>query len=188
MPIFLNSTDATFEADFAAFLTTKREDSPDVDAVVAGIIADVRSRGDAAVLELTAMFDRLELTPQTIAFSAAEIEAQCAKVPDAEREALELAATRIRAYHQRQIPTDASWTDETGATLGWRWGPVSSAGLYVPGGVASYPSSVLMNAIPAKVAGVERLAIAVPTPNRGTVSRVRMPRAFKGTMYLTCVY
>ena len=165
MPIFLNSTDATFEADFAAFLTTKREDSPDVDAVVAGIIADVRSRGDAAVLELTAMFDRLELTPQTIAFSAAEIEAQCAKVPDAEREALELAATRIRAYHQRQIPTDASWTDETGATLGWRWGPVSSAGLYVPGGVASYPSSVLMNAIPAKVAGVERLAIAVPTPD-----------------------
>jgi len=165
MPIFLNSTDATFEADFAAFLTTKREDSPDVDAVVAGIIADVRSRGDAAVLELTAKFDRLELTPQTIAFSAAEIEAQCAKVSDVEREALELAAARIRAYHQRQIPTDASWTDETGATLGWRWGPVSSAGLYVPGGVASYPSSVLMNAIPAKVAGVERLAIAVPTPD-----------------------
>ena len=165
MPIFLNSTDANFKADFAAFLTTKREDSPDVDAVVAGIIADVRARGDAAVIELTAKFDRLELTPETLVFTAAEIDEACAKVSAAEREALELAADRIRIYHERQMPEDASWTDDSGATLGWRWGPVSSAGLYVPGGVASYPSSVLMNAIPAKVAGVERLAIAVPTPD-----------------------
>lgn len=165
MPIFLNTNDANFEANFAIFLTTKREDSPDVDAVVASIIADVRARGDAAVIDLTAKFDRFKLTPETIAFSASEIETECAKVSQTERDALEFAAKRIRAYHLRQMPADASWTDETGATLGWRWGPLSAAGLYVPGGLASYPSSVLMNAIPAKVAGVERLAIAVPTPD-----------------------
>ncbi len=165
MPIFLNTNDAGFEAAFATFLTTKREDSPDVDAIVADIIADVRARGDAAVIELTAKFDRLELTPQTLAFTPEEIEDECAKVSEEDRAALELAADRIRAYHARQMPEDASWQDDTGATLGWRWGPVSAAGLYVPGGLASYPSSVLMNAIPAKVAGVERLAIAVPTPD-----------------------
>ncbi|NDR59740.1 histidinol dehydrogenase [Aliiruegeria sabulilitoris] len=165
MPQFLNSADPDFEARFAEFLTTKREDAPDVDETVAAIIADVRKRGNAAVIELTERFDRLPLTPQTLAFSADEIEEYCAQVPDAERVALELAAARIRAYHERQLPEDASWQDATGATLGWRWTPVSAAGLYVPGGLASYPSSVLMNAIPAKVAGVERLVIAVPTPD-----------------------
>ena len=165
MPQFLKTTDADFEARFTALLGAKREDSPDVDAVVAGIIADVRARGDAAVIELTKKFDRLELTPQTMRYSAQEIEAECALVSDADRAALELAATRIRAYHARQMPQDAMWTDEVGATLGWRWTPVSAAGLYVPGGLASYPSSVLMNAIPAKVAGVGRLAIVVPTPD-----------------------
>jgi len=164
MPQFLTTSDAGFEAAFSALLGMKREDSPDVDAVVAGIIADVRDRGDAAVIELTARFDRLELTPETLAFSPAEIAAEVAKVGPEDRAALELAAARIRAYHSRQMPEDASWTDESGATLGWRWTPVSAAGLYVPGGLASYPSSVLMNAIPAKVAGVERLVIACPTP------------------------
>lgn len=165
MPQFLKTTDADFEDRFTALLGAKREDSPDVDAVVAGIIADVRARGDAAVIALTAKFDRLELTPQTMRYSAQEIEAECALVSDADRAALELAATRIRAYHARQMPQDAMWTDEVGATLGWRWTAVSAAGLYVPGGLASYPSSVLMNAIPAKVAGVGRLAIVVPTPD-----------------------
>ena len=165
MPQFLNTQDADFETQFTALLGAKREDSPDVDAVVAEIIADVRARGDAAVLELTAKFDRLDLTPETLRFSEAEIEAFCAEVSDEESAALELAAERIRAYHSRQMPTDDSWTDASGATLGWRWSPVSAAGLYVPGGLASYPSSVLMNAIPAKVAGVERLAIVVPTPD-----------------------
>jgi len=165
MPMFLDSSDADFQARFTALLGMKREDSPDVDRVVAGIIADVRARGDAAVIELTARFDRLDLAPGTLAFSPAEIEAECAKVPTAERAALELAATRIRAYHQRQMPEDASWTDETGATLGWRWSAVDAAGLYVPGGLASYPSSVLMNAIPARVAGVRQLAICAPTPD-----------------------
>ena len=164
MPHFLNTQDAGFEAAFTALLGMKREDSPDVDATVAAIIADVRARGDAAVIELTARFDRLELTPETLAFSAAEIAAEVAKVSPEDRAALELAAERIRDYHARQMPEAAQWQDASGATLGWRWTPVSAAGLYVPGGLASYPSSVLMNAIPAKVAGVERLAIACPTP------------------------
>ena len=164
MPHFLNSSDAGFEAAFTALLGMKREDSPDVDATVAGIIADVRARGDAAVIDLTAKFDRLELRPETLAFSPEEIAAEVAKVGPEDRAALELAAARIRAYHERQMPEDAQWQDAHGATLGWRWTPVSAAGLYVPGGLASYPSSVLMNAIPAKVAGVERLVIACPTP------------------------
>ena len=165
MPQFLNTQDAGFEAAFQQLLGAKREDSPDVDAVVAEIIADVRARGDGAVLELTAKFDRLSLAPQELQFSENEIEQYCAQVSDADRAALELAAQRIRAYHARQMPRDEMWTDEAGATLGWRWTPVSAAGLYVPGGIATYPSSVLMNAIPAKVAGVGRLAMVVPTPD-----------------------
>ena len=162
---FLDTAAADFETAFTALLGMKREDSPDVDAVVAEIIADVRARGDAAVIELTAKFDRLVLSPETLRFSPEEIEAHCATVPDAERAALELAAERIRAYHVRQMPQDAEWTDPDGATLGWRWTAVQAAGLYVPGGLASYPSSVLMNAVPAKVAGVKRLAVTVPTPD-----------------------
>ena len=164
MPSFLNTKDADFEARFTALLGQKREDSPDVDDAVAAIIADVRARGDAAVLELTARFDKLELTSESMAFTKAEIEAEIAKVAPEDRAALELAAERIRAYHARQMPEDALWQDASGATLGWRWTPVSAAGLYVPGGLASYPSSVLMNAIPAKVAGVKRLVVTCPTP------------------------
>ena len=164
MPVFLDASDPGFERAFAALLGAKREEAVDVDDKVAAIIADVRARGDAAVIDLTALYDKLDLTPATLAFSEAEIDAACALVPAAERDALELAATRIRAYHERQRPTDARWTDPTGAELGWRWGPVSAAGLYVPGGLASYPSSVLMNAIPAQVAGVSRLVICAPTP------------------------
>ncbi|UWQ58074.1 histidinol dehydrogenase [Leisingera caerulea] len=165
MPQFLNTRDTDFEESFTALLGAKREDSPDVDSIVAGIIADVRGRGDAALVELTAKFDRLELAPAQLRITDAEADAAIADVPAEERAALELAAERIRAYHARQMPEDAQWTDETGATLGWRWSAVSAAGLYVPGGLASYPSSVLMNAIPAKVAGVERLAVTVPTPD-----------------------
>jgi histidinol dehydrogenase len=165
MPQFLNTAYAGFEAAFTALLGAKREDSPDVDSAVADIIADVRTRGDAAVLELTAKFDRLELSPGQLRFTEAEIDAAIADVSDDDRAALELAAARIRAYHERQMPQDDEWTDEAGATLGWRWTAVSAAGLYVPGGLATYPSSVLMNAIPAKVAGVDRLAITVPTPD-----------------------
>ncbi len=165
MPQFLNSTDPQFDVDFARLLTMKREDSPDVDATVADIIAQVRETGDAALIALTEKFDRITLTPDRLAFAPEEIAAEIAKVSDEDRATLELAAARIRAYHARQLPEDARWTDDTGAQLGWRWTPVSAAGLYVPGGLASYPSSVLMNAIPAQVAGVERLVIAVPTPD-----------------------
>jgi histidinol dehydrogenase len=165
MPQFLDAMADHFDTDFTALLNAKREDSPDVDAVVADIIARVRRDGDYAVLALTSQFDRLDLTPETLAFSPDDIEAYCAQVSDDDRAALELAADRIQAYHARQMPEDAGWVDECGVTLGWRWTPVSAAGLYVPGGLASYPSSVLMNAIPAKVAGVGRLAITVPTPD-----------------------
>lgn len=165
MPQFLSSADADFESRLDALLTQKREDAPEVDEVVASIITDIRQRGDAALFELTERFDRLSLTAETVCFSAEEIAAEVAKVGKEEREALAKAAERIRAYHRRQLPEDESWTDNSGATLGWRWTPVSSAGLYVPGGLATYPSSVLMNAIPASVAGVTELAIAVPTPD-----------------------
>ena len=176
MPQFLDTSAADFEAQFAALLSAKREDSPDVDAVVADIIADVRARGDAAVLELTAKFDRVTLTPETMRMTAEEVAEAAVQVPADVRRALELAADRIRAYHARQMPDDAEWTDPEGATLGWRWTPVSAAGLYVPGGLASYPSSVLMNAVPAKVAGVERLAMVVPTPD-GVVNPAVMAAA-----------
>ncbi|WP_353628228.1 histidinol dehydrogenase [Sulfitobacter sp. TCYB15] len=165
MPQFLDFDQPDFEQAFTALLSAKREDSPDVDDTVAEIIAQVRSKGDAAVIELTQKFDRIALTPGTLRITAAEVDAAVAEVSDADRTALELAAARIRAYHERQLPEDAQWQDDAGATLGWRWSAVSAAGLYVPGGLASYPSSVLMNAIPAKVAGVERLAMVVPTPD-----------------------
>ena len=165
MPQFLSTTNDGFEEAFQTLLGAKREDSPDVDAVVTEIIADVRARGDAAVLDLTLKFDRLQLDAAGLRFSAAEVDEYCAQVSAEDREALELAAERIRGYHARQMPRDEFWEDDAGASLGWRWTAVSAAGLYVPGGIATYPSSVLMNAIPAKVAGVGRLAMVVPTPD-----------------------
>ena len=165
MAVFLNADDPDFETAFATLLGAKREDSPDVQNVVAEIISEVRAGGDKAVLRLTEKFDRLALTADQMRFSKDQIAQYCAEVSREERAALDLAAERIRAYHQKQLPEDAQWTDPSGAELGWRWTPVSAAGLYVPGGLASYPSSVLMNAIPAKVAGVERLVVVVPTPD-----------------------
>jgi histidinol dehydrogenase len=164
MPVFLRHDDADFESRFTALLSAKRESAPDVDEAAAAIIADVRARGDAALIALTARYDRLDLTPETLAFTPAEVDAACAAVPEDERAALETAAARIRAYHERQRPEDARWTDAEGVELGWRWTAVDAAGLYVPGGQASYPSSVLMNAIPASVAGVRRVVMCAPTP------------------------
>jgi len=165
MPVFLESSASDFETRFLAFLDQKRDSDAEVDAEASAILERVRAEGDAAVIELTSRFDRLDLTPETLAFSAADIDAAVAEVPKAERDALEMAADRIKAYHQKQLPQDAWWTDPVGAQLGWRWTPVEAAGLYVPGGLASYPSSVLMNAIPAAVAGVEELVICAPTPD-----------------------
>lgn len=164
MPISLSYNDPDFEKQFCALLSQKREEAEEVDQSVLAIINDVRSRGDEAVIELTQRFDNLKLSPQEIAFSPDEIKTHIARVNSDDRAALTHAAKRIRAYHEKQRPQDNIWDDEDGATLGWRWSAVSAAGLYVPGGLASYPSSVLMNAIPAQVAGVERLAICCPTP------------------------
>ncbi len=158
----LNSRDKNFAADFEALLFAKREIEEDVALAVRGLIADVRTRGDAALVELTNKFDRASITTADLKVSAAEIETALTKVTAEQKEAIEIAATRIEAYHRRQLPKDENFKDDTGAILGWRWTAVDSAGLYVPGGTASYPSSVLMNAIPAKVAGVARIVMVTP--------------------------
>src|SRR6201996_2516694 len=158
----LNASDASFDADFHKLLFAKREEEEDVAQVVRGIIADVRARGDAALIELTNKFDRAGVTQATLKLSSAEIEAALAQVSKQQMAAIETAATRIEAYHRRQLPADDRFTDDTGAELGWRWTSVDSVGLYVPGGTASYPSSVLMNAIPAQVAGVRRIVMVTP--------------------------
>ena len=165
MPLRLSSADPGFAAAFDALLALKREEEEDVDAAVAAIIADVRARGDAAVIDCTARWDRLTLTHETLRLTDAEIDAQAAMADPAALEALKLAAARIRAFHERQRPEALSYTDAAGVGLGARWTPVQAVGLYVPGGTAAYPSSVLMNAIPAAVAGVKRLAMVVPTPD-----------------------
>ncbi|MDT3381020.1 histidinol dehydrogenase [Labrys neptuniae] len=164
MPVRLHSTQADFADAFAALLATKREISEDVDASVRAIIEDVVARGDAAVIDYTARFDRLTLTPETMRVTAAEIEAAQAQCDAGALEALALAASRIRAYHERQKPVDTLFKDAIGVELGWRWTAIEAVGLYVPGGTAAYPSSVLMNAIPAKVAGCPRLVMVVPSP------------------------
>lgn len=165
MPLELSLTQADFEQRFADLLNMKREAEADVDQVVSAIIADVMARGDQALLDYTAKFDRLSLTADDLAFPAEQIDAAYAETDAAVIAALKLAAGRIRSYHNRQLPDDVRYTDEAGVRLGWRWRPVTAAGLYVPGGRAAYPSSVLMNAIPAKVAGVSRLVMVVPTPD-----------------------
>ena len=158
----LNASDAGFAADFEKLLYAKREEEEDVAQVVKTIIADIRKRGDVALVELTNKFDKADVTAQTLKLTAEEIDAALAQVTKEQFAAIETAATRIEAYHRRQIPADDRFTDETGAVLGWRWTSVDSVGLYVPGGTASYPSSVLMNAIPAKVAGVARIVMVTP--------------------------
>lgn len=162
----LNAAQADFEAQFLALLDMKRETDADVNAAVAAIIADVRTRGDAALIEYTTRFDRLsELSAETLRITKSEIDAAVAAVDPALVVSLELAAERIRDFHRRQLPESYAYTDASGVRLGCRWNAVQAAGLYVPGGTAAYPSSVLMNAIPAKVAGVDRLVMVVPTPD-----------------------
>jgi histidinol dehydrogenase len=158
----LNASDASFEADFRKLLFAKREEEEDVASVVRRIVADVRKRGDDALVELTNKFDRANVTVDTLKLSPVEIEIAGALVDNTQLAAMDTAAARIEDYHRRQMPPDMRYTDETGAILGWRWTCVDSVGLYVPGGTASYPSSVLMNAIPAKVAGVKRVVMVTP--------------------------
>ena len=164
MPVRLDTRDAGFGQSFETLLNSKREASEEVGAAVAAIIADVRARGDAAVLDLTAKFDRFPVTHETLRFTETEIEAAAARVPADVREALQVAHDRITAHHEKQKPLDHIYQDHLGVTLGTVWTPIEAVGLYVPGGLAAYPSSVLMNAIPAKVAGATRIAMTVPTP------------------------
>jgi histidinol dehydrogenase len=169
MPFRLDSRHAGFAEEFETLLGSKREASADVGASVATILADVKARGDEAVLSYTDQFDKLPLTATTLAISSDEIETAAAAISGEVREALQTAHDRITAHHEKQKPLDHIYRDPIGVTLGTVWTPVESVGIYVPGGHASYPSSVLMNAVPAKVAGVSRIAMVVPTP-RGEVN------------------
>ncbi len=165
MPQHLHTADDDFDTRFLEFLGTKRETSADVDDTVRDIIAQVREHGDKALIELSKKFDHLDLAAVGIQISADEIK-QAVSACDADTlDALAFARDRIESHHKRQLPKDDHYTDDAGVELGSRWTAVDSVGLYVPGGTASYPSSVLMNAVPAKVAGVARIAMVVPTPN-----------------------
>jgi histidinol dehydrogenase len=163
--IRLSTASPDFETGFTALLNQARETTETVDHAVASIIAGVRARGDAALIEYTARFDRLTLTADKLRIGAAEMAAAVASIPAPALAALDLAAARIEAFHKAQLPTDLKMTDDAGMTLGMRWTALDSVGLYVPGGKAAYPSSVLMNAIPARVAGVRRVAMCVPSPD-----------------------
>jgi histidinol dehydrogenase len=163
--IRLTTTAPDFETAFTALLSQARETTERVDQAVADIIAKVRTEGDTALIDYTTRFDRQALTPATIRIGAGEIETASASIPKPLAEALDLAATRIEAFHKAQLPQDLRTTDATGVTMGMRWTALDAVGLYVPGGKAAYPSSVLMNAIPARTAGVARIAMCVPTPD-----------------------
>ncbi|MBS0223267.1 MAG: histidinol dehydrogenase [Proteobacteria bacterium] len=163
-PTRLDASSPGFEKDFSAFLGRNRDTDENVDRIATEIVADVRSRGDAALIEYTRKFDRVESNAASLRLSDAERRAAAAQVPEVQRNALELAARRIEAFHRALLPKDVDFTDETGTRLGARYRPLDSVGVYVPGGTAAYPSSVLMNVVPAKVAGVKRIVMVVPTP------------------------
>jgi histidinol dehydrogenase len=165
MALRLSSRDPDFDTRITALLGAKREISEDVDQTVKAIIADIIQRGDAALIDYTHRFDRMEISANQLRVTEPEINAAILKCEPLALEALKVARDRIQAYHRRQKPTDERYTDELGVTLGHRWTAIEAVGLYVPGGTASYPSSVLMNAIPAQVAGVPRIVIVVPTPD-----------------------
>jgi len=165
MPVRLDRSSADFDARFNAFLAAKREVSADVEAAARAIVDDVAARGDAALIEATQKFDRLELDAKSLRITAAEIDAATKACETTTLDALKFARDRIETFHQRQLPKDERFTDAAGVELGWRWSAVEAVGLYVPGGTAAYPSSVLMNAVPAAVAGVSRLVMVVPAPD-----------------------
>src|SRR6202166_4206707 len=165
MAVALDMQAADFDERFASLVAAKRESSADVDLTVADIIDDVRHRGDVALAELSLRFERIEIGRIGLKIDAAEIEAAIGACETTALEALKLAHTRVMDFHLRQKPADLFFTDALGVQLGWRWRPIDAVGLYVPGGLATYPSSVIMNAVPAKVAGCRRLAMVMPTPD-----------------------
>jgi histidinol dehydrogenase len=164
MPVRLSTREADFESEFRRLLAVKRESSADVDVAVSAIIEEVVRRGDAALIDYTRRFDGVDLAPDSLRLSRGEITEAAAAAPAETVAALQMAAERIQSFHRRQLPAAIDYVDKAGVWLAARWRPIAAAGLYVPGGTAAYPSSVLMNAIPAKVAGVERLVMTVPTP------------------------
>ena len=172
----LDARGPEFARAFEALLTAKRDSEEDVAASVRAIVADVRARGDAALIDLTAKFDRVTLTAETLRLEPREIDAAEKACTIKALHALDVAAGRIEDYHRRQLPEGARFTDEAGATLGWRWTALDSVGLYVPGGTASYPSSVLMNAVPARVAGVARIVMVTPASG-GTINPLTLAAA-----------
>lgn len=165
MPIRLDRRSADFDERFKAFLSMKREVSADIDTATRAIVADVAARGDIALIEATKKFDRLQLDAANLRVSSAEIDAAAAACDGATVDALKLARERIEIFHRRQLPKDDRFTDALGVELGSRWTAIDAVGLYVPGGSAAYPSSVLMNAVPASVAGVGRIVMVVPSPD-----------------------
>src|SRR5712671_1276356 len=165
MPVRLDISSADFTERFAGFLATKREVSADIEAAARAIVDDVAHRGDIALIEATRKLDRLDLDAARLRVTRAEIDAAIKACDAKTLEALELARDRIESFHRRQLPADARFTDALGVELGWRWSAIESVGLYVPGGTAAYPSSVLMNAVPAQVAGVARVVMVVPSPD-----------------------
>lgn len=179
MPLRLDNASPDFASKFKAFLAMKREVAADIEAATRAIVDDVAHRGDAALLEATEKFDRLTLDAAGMRVSEDEVEA-AVKACDSETvDALKLARDRIEFFHRRQLPKDDRFTDPLGVELGWRWSAIEAVGLYVPGGTAAYPSSVLMNAIPAKVAGVERVVMVVPSPG-GTLNPLVLAAAKLG--------
>jgi histidinol dehydrogenase len=179
MPLRLNTQAADFELRFKEFLAAKREVSAEVEAIVSGIVARVRAEGDRALLDLSRQFDNVDLDCIGLRVTPEEIETASRSIDADTMAALMLAASRIRSHHERQLPANDRYRDATGVELGHRWTAVESVGLYVPGGLASYPSSVLMNAIPAAVAGVPRIAMVVPCP-RGELSPLVLAAARLG--------
>ena len=165
MPVRLDRSSADFDQRFAAFLGAKREVSADVERATRAIVDDVAARGDAALIEATRKFDRLDIAASGLRVTADEVEAATRACDSATLDALKFARDRIEMFHRRQLPKDERFTDALGVELGWRWSAIDAVGLYVPGGTAAYPSSVLMNAVPATVAGVPRVVMVVPSPD-----------------------
>jgi histidinol dehydrogenase len=179
MPVRLDRSSADFSERFARFLATKREVSADIEAATRAIVEDVAARGDAALIEATRKFDRLDLEASGLRVSAAEVDAAVKACDVKTLDALEFARNRIESFHRQQLPKDERFTDALGVELGWRWSSIESVGLYVPGGTAAYPSSVLMNAVPAKVAGVARVVMVVPSPD-GKLNPLVLAAAYLG--------
>src|ERR1700678_1909460 len=165
MPVRLDRSSADFAERFARFLAMKREVSADIESATRAIVNDVAERGDAALIEATRKFDRLDIAAAGLRVTAAEVDAAVKASDSKTLDALKFARDRIEVFHRRQLPKDERFTDALGVELGWRWSAIDAVGLYVPGGTAAYPSSVLMNAVPAKVAGVARVVMVVPSPD-----------------------